>query len=119
MDWKKTSWYGLLTLTTLAYLTAGIPKLFAFPMMLDTLAGLGYGRLFTVFIGGCWTAAAIGLWSECHQKAAALGTLFIVAGAFAAHWTNGDGVMWPLFGYVVLSTAVLYGNDFFDELISK
>ncbi len=119
MNWKRYGWYGLLSITTLVYLGAGIPKLFALPQMVDNLARLGYGRAFTVFLGVCWTSAAIGLWSRCHRKAAVLGTLFITSGAFAAHWTAGDGIAYPLFAFVILGGAVLYGDGFFTYIFSE
>ena len=119
MNWKKTGWYGLLGITSLAYLAAGVPKLLALPVMLENLARLGYGRAFTIFLGVCWTSAAIGVWSRCHRKAAVLGTLFITSGAFASHWVAGDGIAYPLFAFVILGVTILYADGFFEYIFSE
>jgi hypothetical protein len=114
--WKDGISIGLFSVFSLF---AGFPKLFALDFMVQTLADLGYGVWFTVFIGACWTAAGIGVWFKEWRRLAVIGTWFIISGAIAAHLTNGDMFPYPLLGGLFLGFIVLWFEDFYEYVYPR
>jgi hypothetical protein len=114
---KLAGWqYVLILLFSLAALSAGIPKLFAFDAMLENMARLGYGQLITQFIGLVWVLIALGTWFARYRGYASLLTLFIAAGAVGTHYAIGDGFVFAIIPHVVLALITLGFTGFYKKL---
>jgi len=107
----------VLVLFTLQALFPGITKLFGVAFMVEQMAGLGYSKLFTHFLGLCWVLAAIGVWFKKTRSLAALLVIPIMSGAIAAHWTKGDGFFPLLLIPIVLALLIMYLDGFHKRIL--
>jgi len=102
---QKITYYVLLTLLSLGFIAAGIPKLMADP---QAVAGFAMAHLplwFLYFIGVAEIAGAIGLWIPKLFRYAAYGLWIILAGAvvttIAFTTTPGMAVMPVVYGIIL------------------
>lgn len=85
---KKYGLYGIMGLTTFAFVAAGGMKLSGAEQMHASFAMLGLPVWFGYFIGACEVAGGIGIWVKKVSALAAAGLGIIMLGAVYFHVTN-------------------------------